>query len=133
MTSPASARELAAAQIDLAIREAQAPVEALGLAIANLSACARHADRPEIDREISACVESLQFFDRLTQHLSHVRDLLIDGSADRTVQDPSLWQERCRQIRSRLISQAQRDLFDLLVGPCPTPVAADEAGSIELF
>lgn len=92
----------ATAQIDLALREAQAPVEQLGDTLGHIAehlddlrdrlrAHAQHCDSAHAIIEIELAVASLscemvkaiqhmQFYDRLFQHLSHVHDYLSGGA-----------------------------------------------------
>jgi hypothetical protein len=126
----------AAAQLELALRESAGPVDALGQAFermsvslaqlrSSLAATAEgklHATCREVLRDVSVCVENLQFYDRLVQHLSHLRDYLsgLSGSPDAQAnggRDPAAWQELRAALRQRLISEAQRELLDLILPP----------------
>ena len=96
-------------------------------------------------------IEKLQFHDRMVQHLTHVRNFLaslanqLDAtgefrgleSASPTDED---WDELNSRFRKRLISDAQRELLDLILGAeyaAEIVRARDNdyaaQGSIELF
>jgi hypothetical protein len=134
-------------QLDLALRESQVPVAELGEAIARISAglAARQEDGP-LRNEVARCLEALQFYDRLTQHVSHLLDFVSGMTATmdaamRGTEDEAAWGELRARLRSRLISDQQRELLDLLLPPDPgqqqSRRQAGEAhavqGSIELF
>jgi hypothetical protein len=161
----AAAAAAAAAQLELALRESAVPVDVLCLSIERMStglaqlrrSLAGSADGSQqatceaVLRDLSACTESLQFYDRMVQHLSHLRDFLsgLSSSPDATGnagREPAAWQELRMAMRRRLISEAQRELLDLLL-PAPDPHGAASPeehpgskapshvhqGSIELF
>lgn len=97
-SEPLAAAEAAAALLDLAMEESQAPVDQLGDALARISralaGCMRLSERQlaelgaaqasgagytcrdQLRREIAVCIENLQFHDRLMQQLTHVRECL---------------------------------------------------------
>jgi hypothetical protein len=143
---PVIALAAVVSQLDLALRESRAPVQELGEAIARLSAgLEAPQDRMQLRREISQCLESLQFYDRLTQHVSHLLDFISDmtammDSATRGEESAMSWTELRARLRRRLISDQQRDLLDLLLPPPnqsplprPEPESHADPGSIELF
>jgi len=126
----------AAAQLELALRESAGPVDTLGQAFERMSvglaqlrrslaATAeerQHAACREVMRDVSVCVENLQFYDRMVQHLSHLRDYLsgLSGSpnaAGNAGREPASWLELRDTLRRRLISEAQRELLDLILPP----------------
>ena len=152
-----------AAQLELALRESVGPVDELGRALGRMSdelahiriavaATAEeklHANCREVIRELSTCMESLQFYDRMVQHLSHLRDYLAGLSANPAGQaaaggEPADWERLREALRRRLISEAQRELLDLILPPPHAPHASRAEprsahalhvgeGSIELF
>lgn len=150
----------AVAQLELALRESQEPAHALGASLTRMGEYFNHfrtgveADAPaallldscrQAQRELEGCMVSLQFYDRMNQHLSHLRDFMsgltvvmaesvIGGDAGES------WEHLRSKLRTRLISQAQRDLLDLILRPAQgqfVPRAARpqhaEPGSVELF
>ncbi len=155
-----------AGQIELAMRESDGQVEKLGAAIERLAAVLEEMPAGlndsdpanwlvrRVQVEVSACVECLQFYDHMVQHLSHVRDFaaatgaLAGAGTEYQVQVKPLpviggkaWEDVRRRLRGRLISDDQRDLFDLLVAPetrSPPPLANlgglhSGEGGIEIF
>jgi prefoldin subunit 5 len=133
------------AQIELAVREVQPSVEALGLLIDQLSSglVTLHAARrrnagpdavavfpDEIDRavdklqkQVNGSITQLQFYDRLVQHLKHVQDYLSGTAgelASRSTCDPhnpEVWTSLRDRLRRRLISEPQRQLLDAMLPP----------------
>jgi len=143
----ASLLAAAVSQLELALRESQGPADQLGAAIASISAGVdANMSKLELKREVSQCIEALQFYDRMTQHLSHIQNFIsgmtaaID-SAMRGEEDQMAWDQLRVRLRQRLISDPQRELLDLLVAPTQGHPAASRAaqerhadpGSIELF
>jgi methyl-accepting chemotaxis protein len=164
------ARALAAAvtQIELALREAHAPVEQLGLLVERMArslgglrtARARESGADpgsalcdDVDRSIGQLqadlyegIRQLQFYDRMVQHLSHVQDYLSSvanqlASAAEGRAAGAVWDDLCTRLRARLISDAQRELLDMVLIPAigtpaalrtPLPEHASQ-GSVELF
>jgi len=144
---PASPVEAAAALIELALHESNGPVEDLGGALTRLAllvqakpgAGGTGADpelRERVAREVSVCIESLQFHDRLSQQLTQVRNLLatlvLKG-------DQHNWLVLLENLRARFTSDSHRILFNLLLPGAGigarNSVAALHAneGSVELF
>lgn len=128
--------ETAAALIELAINESQRPVERLGEALGRIAAAAAAGERPLAD-DVTACIECLQFHDRMIQQLTHVRDLLASAAvAEPAREDPGDWPGLREALRSRFTSESHRLLFNLLM-----PDEADhdqirlraDEGSVELF
>jgi hypothetical protein len=99
-----AARAIAAAtaQIDLALREANEPVDSLGRTLARISErmqelrkhflthaehCGDAQGMLEMDlavealsAEMAVAIQNMQFFDRMFQHLTHVHDYLTGGA-----------------------------------------------------
>jgi len=137
----------AVSQLELALRESRGPVLVLGDALGRLGdGLSSHASAAELQREVSNCLEALQFYDRMTQHLSHVRDFIssmtsLMDQALSGAEDEAVWDALRERLRERLISDAQRELLDLLAPPATGPIVAPGAlppphadpGSIELF
>lgn len=165
----AQAIAAAVAQIELAVREVQHPVEELGVLIDQMSSglgvlrTARcrsvnpdvvavfpdDLDRAveKLQKQVNGSITQLQFYDRLVQHLKHVQDFLSGTAgelASRSTCDAEqtdVWGGLREKFRTRLITQAQRQLLDALL---PPPEGADldseqarsecaAQGSVELF
>jgi hypothetical protein len=151
--------EVAASLLALAMHESHAPVGALGAALERMAhALAKSAKALErqrageiadiaachetFSREIAACVEGLQFHDRLMQQLAHVRNCLATLShsdISKNLDGEESWLELRTKLWHRLSSDSQRALLDLLLPVSPTHLGADprrlnaSEGSIELF
>jgi len=115
-----AARVLLAAsdQIDLALRQSQPSVDALGEALQNLAnvlAATGKDGRSEaliaLRAEMLRAITCLQYHDRMTQHLSHVRDYLA-GSAEqmssREDRAEEQWTGLHNTLREKLLSETQR-------------------------
>jgi prefoldin subunit 5 len=168
-TEAAQAIAAAVAQIDLAVREVQTPVAELGLLIdqlstglGTLSTARRRSVNPEVvavfpdefdravdklQKQVNGSITQLQFYDRLVQHLKHIQDYLSGAAgelASRSTEDsqaPDIWNGLRDRLRTRLISEAQRQLLDVML---PPPEGAEfnsqqarnecaAQGSVELF
>ena len=153
------------AQIGLALQESQQPVAELGSLVAHVSETlgllrsARFAPDDDsvtaatvrglleqLESDLYKGIQRLQFYDRMVQHLSHLQDYLLSVANQLTAaSDPGAqhetWEEIHAKLRSRLISDAQRGLFDLFLTPdAVTKVSAQlkqpelsAPGSLELF
>jgi hypothetical protein len=168
-TEAAQAIAAAVAQIDLAVREVKTPVEELGLLIDQMSTglgtlrtARRRSVNPDVvavfpdefdravdklQKQVNGSITQLQFYDRLVQHLKHVQDYLSGAAgelASRSTEDPQaldIWNGLRDRLRTRLISEAQRQLLDVMLPPPEgadfnTGQARDELaaqGSVELF
>ena len=101
---------LAASQIEVALREAEAPVAELAGVVAGLGAT----------RTGSLAATALQFHDRLSQRLTHVRDTLASLAkflGERAHHGPgSNWERLRADIRGQYSMEQERVMFDLLVG-----------------
>jgi hypothetical protein len=157
------------AQIELAVREVQPAVEQLGLLIEQMSsglgvlatARPRNLDPDvvavfpdEFDRamtrlqkQVNGSITHLQFYDRMVQHLAHIQNYLsgVAGElANRSTSDPldvQVWGALRDKLRTRLISQSQRQLLDAMLPP-PEGAQLDSEqareehaalGTVELF
>ena len=140
---------LAASQIEVAVREGEAPVATLGASVGALDAAAavldgclgqlpegpgtadvRHlleAQRDALRHRARDATVALQFHDRLVQRLTHVRDSLAAlgafvGSHARGGSAAD-WDGLRLRIRSQYSMEQERLMFDLLVaGATPTQV-----------
>lgn len=116
-----AARVLLAAseQIGLALRDSQPSIDAIGVSLAKLAALlagglkdeALRQELSSLRAELSRAVTSLQFHDRMTQHLSHVRDYLA-SSAAQIGAEPGIpdepWASLHQQLADRLLSETHR-------------------------
>jgi hypothetical protein len=161
----ASALAAAAGQITLALQESQPPVEQLGSSVGRiimtLSTIRKAAelrgdpgsDDPfraqisgavaELGRHAAEATMTLQFYDRLTQHLTHLHDYLAGvgellgrsrerafaGSDTSESAHPREWEELRERLCRRLISDAQRQCLN---GE-PVLEQRDSSQSVELF
>jgi hypothetical protein len=170
-----AARAIAAAtaQIDLAMREAQDPVESLGhtleriaMHMAELRAkFSEHSAKcgdangvlemdlvvEKLSGEMAVAIQNMQCFDRMFQHLSHVRDYLTSGaetlatsavaSAHEDVEAAAhRWEALRERLFTRLLSDAQREMLDIVLPPRYwqqgrrlQPRSHSGPGDIELF
>jgi len=139
-----SAIEAAAALIALAMHESLTPVGELSSSLARvagiLGSSSSELDRATLTRELSICVESLQFHDRLMQQLTQVRNLLASIAADTlpiAAVDPESWLVLVENLRARFTSDSHRILFNLLLpvsgGQMTAPSLHANEGSVELF
>jgi hypothetical protein len=101
---------LAASQIEVALREAEAPIAELAGVVAGLGATPAGL----------AATTALQFHDRLSQRLTHVRDTLASLAKfveQRAHIGPgSNWERLRADIRGQYSMEQERLMFDLLVG-----------------
>ena len=111
----ARALTAAAEQIALAMRESQPQVEALGEALHELAAAlavgkgTAVADPAALAAVMRRAVTRLQFYDRMTQHLSHVQDYLTRSADNIASPEPhGGWTGVHRQLSDRLLTDTQR-------------------------
>ncbi len=120
--------DLGVAQLDAAIRESDAQVgrlsEALSLLATELQQCARAADGPlaaslEVSSaHLQAAMRGLQFYDKLIQRLTHVRDGLAipaDAMAMGGGGAAADWLATLSEVRSRYSMVEERVLFDFMM------------------
>jgi len=86
--------QAAGAQIELALHQSQAPIDSLGESLRRLAALLAdpaQLARPEalalMRADLLRAITNLQFHDRMTQHLQHVRDYLSGSAAHMAEQD----------------------------------------------
>jgi hypothetical protein len=135
----ACAAATASALIELALAESQRPVTELGEALSRVSAAVAAGAAPAAS-DLDACIECLQFHDRMMQQLSQVRDLLAavaaSGSPDAAGGRQS-WPVLMENLRARFTSESHRILFNLLMpdseGVSHAPSLHASEGSVELF
>jgi hypothetical protein len=134
--------ELGAAQLDAAMRESDARVDKLAGAVTAVATDARELEmqlraldssnpaeasqaRAQIRRltdalatHVQATITSLQFYDKLIQRLTHVRDgLAIPSDSTSNGSDPagSDWNAMLEQVRSKYSMVEERVLFDFMM------------------
>jgi hypothetical protein len=133
--------ELGAAQLDAAIRESDARVDKLAGAVTAVATDARELemqlaglDSPTVaeserartrireltdalQSHVQATITSLQFYDKLIQRLTHVRDGLAipSDSTVNGVDQSSDWSTMLEQVRSRYSMVEERVLFDFMM------------------
>ena len=148
--------QAAAVLLSLAMRDTENPVQDLAhslsriaLTVASLrdKATAQRTNGEtlnsrELENELSVCIQSLQFHDRLIQQLAAVRDLLTSlgphGQLDVSGFGAKRWEELLRMIRERLSADQHHQLFDLLMrtGEIDVELRGEvlpAEGSVELF
>jgi hypothetical protein len=154
--------QAAAVLLSLAMRDTEHPVADLGQALSRMvttvTALRKHAHGAsssssngmpvELESELSLCIQSLQFHDRLIQQLAAVRNLLASlashGTLDVAGFGAQRWEELLRILRERLSADQHHQLFDLLMrtGAVDNDGAVDNElrgellpaeGSVELF
>lgn len=132
--------ELGAAQVDAALRESNARVEKLASAVSSIAADARALDREvraldpteetrarrarigeligSLNAHVQASITALQFYDKLVQRLTHVREGLAipaDTAQRNANVSATQWQGLLRQVRERYSTVEERVLFDFLM------------------
>jgi hypothetical protein len=146
-----AARALSAAgeQIALALKESQPQVEALGEALQQLAAALARKDQLNaaqmvaLNAAMMQAVNRLQFYDRMTQHLSHVQDYLARSARQIGGPEPDGgWTGVHQTLSERLLSDTQRfhlgkNFREGLLAASGTPARdtrrASSAGDIDLF
>jgi len=149
--------QAAAVLLSLAMRDTEIPVQDLGQSLSRMVSTVtslrdRVAERRangdvkmepmQLEGELSVCIQSLQFHDRLIQQLAAVRNLLTSlgphGQLDVSGFGAKRWEELLRMIRERLSADQHHQLFDLLMrtgevdGTLKGEILPAE-GSVELF
>jgi hypothetical protein len=136
--------EVAVWQLALAMRESDGAVERLGSAIERMSAAQPAieamrqrlgvaGDDPQASadialcmqrmlEELSICVENIQFYDRMVQHLGHLKHYLASISGVHAAPgtpraELSMLEHANAQFRRRLLTEAQRSVFDHVFRP----------------
>ena len=114
-------RQRAVTAVATDARELETQVQALDSADAAEVQQARQRIRQlvmQLDADVQATVTSLQFYDKLIQRLTHVRDgLAIPSDSTVSALDParSDWNSMLEQVRSRYSMVEERVLFDFMM------------------
>jgi len=133
--------DLAAAQIEAALREADPDVARIVAAVSAIAPADHAASGAERGDD---AVIAMQYHDRLTQRLLHVRDgltLLAATLAEHASDTDQAWSAHREHVRERCSMEAERRMFDLVASGAPPErvfeaLAASSAsapGEIELF
>lgn len=145
--------EAASEQIGLALKDSQPAVEALGqslervtdLLASDLASPQAAAELKALRREMGRAITGLQFYDRMTQHLSHVRDYLASSAAEMNAgaDSPHVdWDRLHRRLADRLLSDTHRmylgknftaDFLEGRAGGSRAERGAASPGDIDLF
>lgn len=145
------ARVLGAAseQIGLALLDSHSAVERLGSSLEQLAMLlSQDLTGPEAKQQIEAvraemarAVTGLQFYDRMTQHLSHVRDYLA-GTVEQLDSASGTFETLNRRLADRLLSDTHRihlgrtfskDFLAARRAPGSTERTGGAQGDIDLF
>jgi hypothetical protein len=141
---------LAVRQLDAAMLDASAEAELLSRAVAALSERgahmrdtggeSTHAKALPILADAQRAMRALQFHDRLSQRVTHVRDALARVHASVATSGGEEWRKLHESIRSLYTMEDERQIFDALVKRDESrdensrETAKDApAGSVELF
>ena len=149
--------QAAAVLLSLAMRDTESPVTDLGQALSRMvstvTSLRSNGQQPHanghsegrqmaLESELSVCIQSLQFHDRLIQQLAAVRNLLTGlashGPLNVAGFGAQRWEELLTALRDRLSADQHHQLFDLLMrtGVVDSDLGADTTpaeGSVELF
>jgi hypothetical protein len=136
---------LAVRQLEAAMLDASAEAELLSRAVATLAergahmrdtgGDATHARALPIVADAQRAMRALQFHDRLSQRVSHVRDALARVHSCVATGDPG-WPQMREAIRALYTMEDERQIFDALVqrdGKRREESRDAAAGSVELF
>ena len=141
---------LAVRQLDAAMLDASAEAELLSRAVAALSergahmrdtgGDSTHAKALPILADAQRAMRALQFHDRLSQRITHVRDALARLHASVATAGGDEWRKLHDSIRSLYTMEDERQIFDALVkreGPRQDGESEESkdapVGSVELF
>lgn len=139
---------LAVRQLDAAMLDASAEAELLSRAVAALGergahmrdtgGDATHAKALPIVADAQRAMRALQFHDRLSQRISHVRDAMARLHASVATGQGEEWQKVNEAIRALYTMEDERQIFDALVTrrlPREEERAREpeQCGSVELF
>ena len=138
---------LAVRQLDAAMLDASAEAELLSRAVADLGVRgaqmrdsggeATHAKALPFVADAQRAMRALQFHDRLSQRVTHVRDALSRLHACVATGEGAEWEKLSAAIRGLYTMEDERQIFDALV---PRSARSDDSdgedakcGSVELF
>jgi hypothetical protein len=141
---------LAVRQLDAAMVDASAEAELLSRAVASLGERGAHlhdnggdatqAKALPIVADAQRAMKALQFHDRLSQRVTHVREALARVLATVAAGDAEEWAQLREAIRASYTMEDERKIFDSLMfaGSTSRPSAEPardpgQTGSVELF
>lgn len=138
---------LAVRQLDAALLDASAEAELLSRAVADLGVRgaqmrdsggdATHAKALPFVADAQRAMRALQFHDRLSQRVNHVRDALMRVHGCVATNHGDEWRKLNDSIRSLYTMEDERQIFDALVPRAPDaddePCEEAQRGSVELF
>lgn len=138
---------LAVRQLDAAMLDASAEAELLSRAVAALGVRGAqmrdsggddtHARALPFVADAQRAMRALQFHDRLSQRVTHVRDALTRLHACVAMGEGGEWNKLTDSIRSLYTMEDERQIFDALVPRAPDRDAATAedapCGSVEIF
>ena len=137
---------LAVRQLDAAMLDASAEAELLSRAVAALGVRgaqmrdsggeATHAKALPFVADAQRAMRALQFHDRLSQRVNHVREALLRVHGSVATGAGGEWQELNESIRKLYTMEDERQIFDALVprsGREEDSCEEASRGSVELF
>jgi len=138
--------DLMAAQLEGALHESEPPVTAISGVIGELAAQIPTLEQqiPGIAPRLRAAIVALQFYDRLSQRLTHVRDgvMLLAGALQNPGDGNAAWAGLHDRVRKQYSMEQERRIFELAAaGAAPeefskalaTHSAESETDRVELF
>lgn len=138
--------DLTATQLEIALRESEKPVGTIAAAIGELASDMRTLEEqlPGVGPRLREAVVALQYYDRLSQRLTHVRDglMLLAGALQNPAAGQAAWAPLHERVRSQYSMEQERRIFELAVaGAAPEEfskaLAAHDADApddrVELF
>ena len=109
--------DLTATQLELALRESEQPLSTIAGAIGELAADVRVLERhlPDVGARLREAVVALQFYDRLSQRLTHARDglMLLAGALQNPGAGDAAWVGLHERVRRQYSMEQERKIFEL--------------------
>lgn len=136
--------DLAAAEIESALKSAEEPVAKLGTVMGSVATQMPQLDLVDhhITQEVQQAIVALQFHDALVQRLTHVRDALLLLGRELGSDSRQGWDQLRDVIRTKYSLEDERRLYDLVIADAPpeairaafaAQIPAGDAGRIDLF
>jgi hypothetical protein len=115
--------DLMATQLEGSLRESEAPLGAIAAAIGALASEAQALERalPGVGPRLREAVVALQFYDRLSQRLTHVRDglMLLAGALQNPAAGQAPWADLHERVRRQYSMEQERRIFELAAAGAP--------------